>query len=520
MRHLSFLLMLWAGAALAQGRIDRPASTMGIPMITTETMISMVTPGQGTMVFNTTDHAFYWHDGTTWQLLLNADLDSKDGGFRWHSQRTGKPGEQGVLKISNGTTGFWDLTGNSGTTNTTNFLGTTDAKSFFLRVNNLHAGRIQTTGELSAPVVGGDLIIPQDPGVSSGVGGDLIIEDDPGPSGGDPAPLGNDAGFGHTSLGSEAGRRDGGRHNSFFGRAAGYNVTSGSGNTALGALTMVNGGVSNRNTAVGSLAHGTQSPTSDCTSLGYQAGPQGALTNSTALGSKATVTTSNSLVLGSVNGVNGATTDVNVGIGTTAPARALHISRGSSGGNPNGSSLVVVEDNTNAYINLMTPDANESGVLFGTPTSSAEGAVMYNQSSTPNGLAFRTNGNQTRAVIDDQGRMGIGVFTPSTRMDVNGGLTIRRPGNVNVVVGTSTVTVGDNSYMRVVSTGASTINLSNGLATGQMLLIESGGGTITVSDNAAVSNCNLAANRSLGTNDVLTLIWNGADWIEVSFTNN
>lgn len=490
---------------------------MGIPMLSDDDMRARTEPGQGSMVFNTSERSFYWFDGNDWQPLLTAETEQGMPGVRWSQQR---PGTTGGAKISNGSTGFWDLTGNSGTTNTTNFLGTSDAKSFFLRVNNLHAGRIQTTPELIQPAVGGDLIIPQDPGVGSGVGGDLIIQDDPGSGGGTVVPLGNDAGFGHTSIGSEAGRRDAGRHNSFFGRAAGYNVTSGSGNTALGALAMINGGVSNRNTAVGSLSHDTQNATSDCTSLGYQAGPQGALTNSTALGSKATVTSSNSLVLGSVNGVNGATADVNVGIGTTAPARALHVSRGSSGGTSNGSALLVVEDNTNAYINLMTPDANESGILFGTPTTNADGAVMYNQSSTPNGLAFRTNGNNTRAVIDDQGRMGIGVFAPATRMDVNGGLTLRRPGNFSVPVGTSTLTIADNSYIRVASTGAATVNLGNGLAIGHVLLVEGAGGTVTVNDNAAVSNCNLVANRVLGTNDVLHLIWNGSDWVEVGFTNN
>jgi len=34
---------------------------------------------------------------------------------------------------------------------------------------------------------------------------------------------------------------------------------------------------------------------------------------------------SNSLVLGSINGVNSATADTKVGIGTTAPASSLHV---------------------------------------------------------------------------------------------------------------------------------------------------------------------------------------------------
>ena len=51
----------------------------------------------------------------------------------------------------------------------------------------------------------------------------------------------------------------------------------------------------------------------------------GNLTNATAIGSKSFVAQSNSLVLGSINGVNGATADTNVGIGTTTPANKLHV---------------------------------------------------------------------------------------------------------------------------------------------------------------------------------------------------
>lgn len=47
--------------------------------------------------------------------------------------------------------------------------------------------------------------------------------------------------------------------------------------------------------------------------------------NATAIGFRAKVTQSNSLVLGSINGVNGAVTDTNVGVGTTAPADRLHV---------------------------------------------------------------------------------------------------------------------------------------------------------------------------------------------------
>ena len=49
------------------------------------------------------------------------------------------------------------------------------------------------------------------------------------------------------------------------------------------------------------------------------------LTNATAIGANAQVSQSNSLVLGSINGFNGATADTNVGIGTTTPTKRLHV---------------------------------------------------------------------------------------------------------------------------------------------------------------------------------------------------
>jgi hypothetical protein len=61
------------------------------------------------------------------------------------------------------------------------------------------------------------------------------------------------------------------------------------------------------------------------TFLGAFTGVGSPIVNATAIGSLAYVTQSNSIVLGRISGVNGATEDTRVGIGTTAPTEKLEI---------------------------------------------------------------------------------------------------------------------------------------------------------------------------------------------------
>ncbi|HEY3386775.1 MAG TPA: hypothetical protein VGK46_09705 [Saprospiraceae bacterium] len=109
-----------------------------------------------------------------------------------------------------------------------------------------------------------------------------------------------------------------------------------------------------------------------------------------------------------------------MGVGTTAPKRLLHVSNGSSGVTPHSSSCGVFEDDANVSISLITPDANESAIFFGNAASSTHGGIVYN-STVPNGLAFRTNGNSTKAVINDIGDMGIGDTSPNAKLHVSKG---------------------------------------------------------------------------------------------------
>lgn len=144
-----------------------------------------------------------------------------------------------------------------------------------------------------------------------------------------------------------------------FGTAGGvqslYSNTTGTSNTAYGVNTLFANTTGNQNTAIGSHALATNTTGADNTAVGFQAGtPQDSantagwnntfvgfnantggvneatLSNATAIGAYAQVTENNALVLGGINGVNGATANTLVGIGTTAPTQTLEVDTGNA----------------------------------------------------------------------------------------------------------------------------------------------------------------------------------------------
>ena len=111
-------------------------------------------------------------------------------------------------------------------------------------------------------------------------------------------------------FGSGAGQLSTGAfHNSFFGGQAGGGNTTGDDNVFFGLDAGITNTTGSFNTVIGSTADVSASN----------------LTNATAIGAKALVAASNALVLGQINGINGATANTNVGIGTTTPLDRLHV---------------------------------------------------------------------------------------------------------------------------------------------------------------------------------------------------
>jgi len=128
---------------------------------------------------------------------------------------------------------------------------------------------------------------------------------------------------------------------------------------------------------------------------------------------KLLVTSTGGVTIGSLsNGpVNGLFVSGNTGIGTSSPSSKLHVRLGSSGITPFFQSVITAENSNNAYINILAPSENETGILFGTSANNVEGGIIYNSKffeTKQSGMQFRTNGNLPHMFLSSEGKLAIG----------------------------------------------------------------------------------------------------------------
>ncbi len=158
------------------------------------------------------------------------------------------------LPAGGGGGGGWSLTGNIGTVDGDNFIGTVDNVPFTIRVNSQRGGRIESSG-LSA----------------------------------------------NTFYGYLSGNANTGSANTAYGCTALTLNTTGSNNAADGYQALNNNTTGSNNTANGSFALYWNTTGNNNTALGYNTGPAmggGAFTNATVIGNGATMTASNQVRIG------------------------------------------------------------------------------------------------------------------------------------------------------------------------------------------------------------------------------
>jgi hypothetical protein len=203
-----------------------------------------------------------------------------------------------------------------------------------------------------------------------------------------------------------------------------FNATTSSFNTSVGYQSLWADTTGQNNTALGLFAGGGGSVLSDTqttidntmTFLGYKAtrassvASTTALSNATAVGANATVGESNALVLG--NGVS-------VGIGTSTPLASLHIYQGGSGQSPFANSALVLENSGRTVLQLLSPNANDEYIMFGSPSANNRGFIAYRNSAIAapsDQMQFQTAGSFNF----NGGKVGIGTTSPLALLSLAG----------------------------------------------------------------------------------------------------
>ena len=189
-----------------------------------------------------------------------------------------------------------------------------------------------------------------------------------------------------------------GNYNSAIGFEALFHNTAGSSNNAIGNYALVNSTSGNDNTAVGDHALQYNTTGSTNTGLGFYAGTDSTttnLSNATAIGAFADVQASNALVLGSIAGLNAASFDTNVGIGTPTPTAKLHV------GSPSGGASTT---------SLRVEGPSQSGTGGRAASFGGWGDFGIDAPGIVNG----------RFLVKENGRVGIGTASPDNTLSVNG----------------------------------------------------------------------------------------------------
>ncbi len=226
----------------------------------------------------------------------------------------------------------WGLTGNAGTTAGINFIGTTDAQDLVFKTNNSPRMRITLSGRLAIYGPTTSIFIGNNAGneSSSGIDNTAI---------GYASLNSNTTAIDNTAIGAYSlTLNTTGRDNSAIGTKSMFNNTSGIRNVSIGSHAVHQNTTGNDNSVLGSLALYNNTTGSGNTAIGYYGMPTNTtgsynttigqsadvmsnnLTNATAIGFNAKVSTSRSLVLGGTG-----PQQVNVGIGTTSPSARLEL---------------------------------------------------------------------------------------------------------------------------------------------------------------------------------------------------
>lgn len=314
----------------------------------------------------------------------------------------------------------------------------------------------------------------------------------------------NNVGNYNTAIGSLAGLlNSSGESNTGIGYSALHSTTTGIDNTALGAFAGTNNQNGLRNTFIGSLSNASV----------------GSLVNATAIGSFAYVAASNSMVLGCINGVNGAIANTNVGIGTTTPAARLDVAadiliNGLTAGRGGGSGS---ENTAFGFVCLQSNSTGHRNNAMGFGSMLANTTGSYNVANGAFTLLHNTSGDYNSAFGDDvmtQNTSGAGNTAIGSQS-----LYFNTTGNDNTALGVgagiNNSTGSGNTFIGMGS-NANDANLANATAIGHRAFVASSNSLVLGSINGvngATENTNVGIGTTTpsATLDVIGTI-NATSW--------
>ncbi|MEP7108395.1 MAG: hypothetical protein ABI760_10440 [Ferruginibacter sp.] len=467
--------------------LDVSSITKGFltPRMTTTQQNTIPLPARGLLIYNTTDSAFKVNKGTP--AIPNwVPLGFGSGSTTNILSLTGTNLTSIVNGVSSAATDLsvltnaWKLAGNGGTVATTNFIGTTDSIKLNFKINNILSGQIspyrdgavsfgQNTLNGGAGIqntaigynslsvntsnyntsIGNFALKSNTTGsVNTATGHEALRDNTTGEYntayGGGAMKLGI-SGNNNTALGGNSlGNLLTGNYNTGAGNHSLRRVTSGTSNTGVGEQALAFVSTGNYNTGIGDKSLVITTGSSNA-GLGYHAGSldtsgnantyigensqpaSASLTNATAIGSKALVAQSNSIVLGSINGINLAVSNTNVGIGTTTPGSSLDVKgtlrlSGSTSGFVGfvpdavaGSTTYTLPGVDGSVGQLLT--TNGSGLLSWSSTPVTSGFVPYIGATSAVNLGsnnLTTTGTTSTAILSATGNSTLGTSTTNT----------------------------------------------------------------------------------------------------------
>ncbi|MCB0447969.1 MAG: tail fiber domain-containing protein, partial [Gelidibacter sp.] len=349
----------------------------------------------------------------------------------------------------------WSLSGNTGTNPSTNFIGTTDSNDLAFRTNNTQQALFTSSGKF--------------------IFGNSVPNSD------------TWAGFSKTIIGTND------TDNDLTLRSSGtdipaFNILRSNG-TMASPTEFING-------ELGSIRFWRYSGT----------GPFDGYTSAGRIVSNVSSTGASSLILSGAQASHVIISNTgNVGIGVS-PQRKLHvINAGVSGGTSNGNTGFLLESNTNVYQHFLTPNTDESGLLFGSDAASIHGGIIFD--NTDEEIKFRSGGNTDRVVIDNSGNVGIGTNTPSRKLEVSS------TGNVYSRVTSTNNNFAGIELLRVGSSLSADWRIQDEF--GQLVFSRSTNDLGSVTAALRISGASLLP----GTNNTMSLGGTTVRWTEVFATN-